>query len=71
MLYTPTMTTLQTKITFKCKKCKTKGSAVLSETDHPYNTDTYVHDVTDGFRVANPLYPSADVFCTKCGRKVL
>jgi hypothetical protein len=65
------MTTNRTTIAFKCKKCKTKGSAVLSETDHPYNTDTYVHDVTAGFMVTNPMYPGADVYCESCGRKVL
>lgn len=65
------MGTARTVITFKCKKCKTKGSAELSETDHPYSTETYVNDVTEGFRVANVLYPGANVFCTVCNRKVL
>ncbi len=51
------MATARTIIAFKCKKCKTKGSAEISETDHPYNTETYVNDVTDGFRVANAIYP--------------
>jgi hypothetical protein len=68
--YTAVMATHRTILTFKCKKCKRKGSVVLSETDHPYNTDTYVHDLTDGFRLENVIYPGADVFC-KCGKKVL
>jgi hypothetical protein len=65
------MATYRTTIKFKCKKCKVKGSAEISETDHPYSTDTCVNDVTAEFRVVNAIYPSADVYCEKCDKKVL
>lgn len=65
------MATDRAIITFKCKKCKAKGSAELSETDHPYNTETYVNDVTPGFRVSGAAYPdTANVHCEKCDKKV-
>jgi hypothetical protein len=65
------MATLRNTITFNCKKCKTKGNAEISETDHPYSTETYVNDISPGFRVQGAAYPTtADVFCEKCGRKV-
>jgi hypothetical protein len=66
------MATLRNTITFRCRKCKTNGSAEISETDHPYNpTDTYVNDVTPGFRVLGAAYPNtADIYCEKCSGKV-
>ena len=65
------MATLRNTITFRCKKCKAKGSAELSETDHPYNTETYVNDVSPGFSVQGAVYPdTADVFCKNCDKKV-
>ncbi len=70
-MYIRGMATYRNTIEFKCKSCKITGSAELSETDHPYSTDTYVNDVTKGFRVSNALYPdTADVFCESCGAKV-
>lgn len=52
---------------FKCRACKAKGTAELSETDHPYNTETHINDVTAGFLVSNALYPdTADVYCVAC-----
>ncbi|GLI98811.1 hypothetical protein Sbs19_26290 [Sphingobium sp. BS19] len=66
------MATLRNTITFRCKKCKTNGSAEISETDHPYNpTATYVSDVTLGFSVRRAAYPdTAEVYCETCNKKV-
>jgi hypothetical protein len=65
------MTTLRNTIAFKCKKCRIKGSAEISETDHPYSTETHVNEVSEGFRVQRAAYPdTADVYCEKCGKLV-
>jgi hypothetical protein len=64
------MATYRNIIKFKCRACKAKGTAELSETDHSYNTDTHINDVTAGFRVSNALYPdTADVYCVACDEK--
>ncbi|VXC65611.1 hypothetical protein SPHINGO8AM_170088 [Sphingomonas sp. 8AM] len=71
MRYDEIMATLRNVITFRCKKCKVSGSAEISETDHPYSTETYVNDVTPGFLVSGAAYPdTAKVRCEECGKKV-
>jgi DNA-directed RNA polymerase subunit RPC12/RpoP len=64
------MTTNRSTTRFRCKRCKKSGEVTVHETDHPYNTETWVDSVTDGFKVSNPIFPSATVHCETCGSKV-
>jgi hypothetical protein len=42
----------------------------VAETDHPYNTDSWIDDVTDGFEAAM-VGLSPRVTCKTCGEQVL
>lgn len=65
------MATQRESFTFRCPRCGTDGKVTVAETDHPYQTDSWIEDVTDGFRADAGSGLSARVTCETCKTKVL